>query len=121
MTSVDADHGRDSEQITDRVIPLTVCAYAAAFVVFGFVVDTPERIFVGLIEIITMRDALLTDYFGAGGIGAACVNAGVLTLVVSFIYYKAQAKLSGASVACLFLVLGFGLFGRNILNIWLSS
>jgi Protein of unknown function (DUF1576) len=118
MTAVDADHGHDSDQITDRVILLTVCAYAAAFVVFGFVVDTPERIFVGLIEIITTRDALLTDYFGAGGIGAACVNAGVLTLVVSFIYYKAQAKLSGASVACLFLVLGFGLFGKNILNIW---
>jgi Protein of unknown function (DUF1576) len=118
MTAVDADHGRDSDRITDRVILLTVCAYAAAFVVFGFVVDTPARIFVGLIEIITTRDALLTDYFGAGGIGAACVNAGLLTLVVSFIYYKAQAKLSGASVACLFLVLGFGLFGKNILNIW---
>jgi Protein of unknown function (DUF1576) len=118
MTAVDADHGRDSDQITDRVILLAVCAYAAAFVVFGFVVDTPARIFVGLVEIITTRDALLTDYFGAGGIGAACVNAGALTLIVSFIYYKARAKLSGASVACLFLVLGFGLFGKNILNIW---
>jgi hypothetical protein len=35
-----------------------------------------------------------------------------------FIYYKAGAKMSGASVACLFLVLGFGLFGKNILNVW---
>jgi Protein of unknown function (DUF1576) len=26
--------------------------------------------------------------------------------------------MSGASVACLFLVLGFGLFGKNLLNIW---
>ena len=29
-----------------------------------------------------------------------------------------SAKITGASVACLFLVLGFGLFGKNLLNIW---
>ena len=30
--------------------------------------------------ILTTRDALLTDYFGVGGIGGGCVNAGLLTL-----------------------------------------
>jgi hypothetical protein len=104
--------------VHDRAILRVVCAYAAAFVVFGFVVDSPSQILRGLWEILTTRDALLTDYFGIGGIGAACVNAGLLTVCACFVYYLADAKITGAAVACLFLVLGFGLFGKNLLNIW---
>jgi hypothetical protein len=107
-----------SYQPSDQFILLIVCLYAAAFVVFGFIIDGPEEIASGLLEIATTRDALLTDYFGVGGIGAGCVNAGILTLCGSFIYYKSKAKMSGAAVACLFLVLGFGLFGKNLLNVW---
>ena len=104
--------------LPDLVILRVVCAYAAAFVAFGFIVDGPARVLHGLISIVTTRDALLTDYFGIGGIGAGCVNAGLLTLCACLVYRLANAKMSGASVACLFLVLGFGLFGKNLLNIW---
>jgi hypothetical protein len=104
--------------LPDRVILRAVCAYAAAFVAFGFIVDGPERVLHGLLSIVTTRDALLTDYFGIGGIGAGCVNAGLLTLCACLVYRVANAKITGASVACLFLVLGFGLFGKNLLNIW---
>jgi hypothetical protein len=104
--------------LPDHVILRAVCACAAAFVAFGFVVDGPERVLRGLLSIVTTRDALLTDYFGIGGIGAGCVNAGLLTLGACLVYRLANAKITGASVACLFLVLGFGLFGKNLLNIW---
>jgi len=105
-------------QVSDRFILLAVAAYAAAFVVFGFLVDRPGDIARGLLAITTSRDTLLTDYFGIGGIGAGCVNAGLLTLCACFVYYKAGAKMTGAAVACLFLVLGFALFGKNLLNVW---
>jgi Protein of unknown function (DUF1576) len=105
-------------RVSDNVILLVVSAYAASFVVFGCIVDTPAAIARGLVAITTSRDTLLTDYFGVGGIGAGCVNAGLLTLCSCLVYYKARAKITGASVACLFLVLGFGLFGKNLLNIW---
>jgi len=104
--------------LRDRVVLRVVCAYAAAFVAFGFIVDGPERVLHGLFEILATRDALLTDYFGIGGIGAGCVNAGLLTLCACLVYRIADAKITGASVACLFLVLGFGLFGKNLLNVW---
>lgn len=104
--------------LPSRFLLAVVCAYAAAFVVFGFVVDGPGRVWAGLVQIVTTRDALLTDYFGIGGIGAGCVNAGLLTLCACLVYRVTNAKVTGASVACLFLVLGFGLFGKNLLNIW---
>ncbi len=119
MTTTDSSpNAGPAVQVPERVVLLVVASYAAAFVAFGLLVDSPADIVRGLKEILTTRDALLTDYFGVGGIGAACVNAGLLTLCACLIYYKAGAKMSGAAVACLFLALGFALFGKNLLNVW---
>ncbi len=107
-----------STPLSDHGKLLIVAAYAAAFILFGFLVSTPREIFEGVVKIISVRDTLTTDYIGVGGMGAAFVNAGVLTLLICVIYYKAAAEISGAAIACLFLILGFGLFGKNILNIW---
>ncbi len=95
-----------------------VVFYAGAFVVFGLVMSAPSEIFNGLLDILTVRDALLTDYIGVGGMGAAFVNAGLLTLMACVVYHRTGARMSGTSVACLFLLLGFGLFGKNLLNVW---
>ncbi len=113
-----AANGDPVVALSEAAILRIVAGYAAAFVVFGLVVDGPAQVLRGLAEIVTTRDALLTDYFGIGGIGGACVNAGLLTLCACFVYRVAGAKINGAAVACLFLVLGFGLFGKNLLNIW---
>ena len=119
MTDEQADReGNPTKQVSGNVILLVVALYAASFVVFGFLVDSSADVARGLVAIITSRDTLLTDYFGVGGIGAACVNAGLLTLCACLVYYKTGAKMTGAAVACLFLVLGFALFGKNLLNVW---
>src|SRR4249920_3138251 len=100
MTAKETDReSTAAKQVPDSVILLTVSLFAASFVVFGFLVDTPADIARGLITIATTRDALLTDYFGVGGIGAGCVNAGLLTLCSCLVYYKARAKMTGAAVA----------------------
>ena len=103
---------------TRNQLLLIVSLFPLVFVLFGFLVDPPETIFRGLIAILTSRDTLLTDYIGLGGMGAAFVNAGLLTLMAIAVYYFSEAPIGGAAVACLFLVLGFGLFGKNILNVW---
>lgn len=104
--------------LSDRCKLFVLSFYAASFIVFGFLIDTPEAILRGMIDIITTRGALLTDYIGIGGMGAAFVNAGLLALSASFVYYLSGTEITGASVACVILVLGFGLFGKNVLNIW---
>jgi hypothetical protein len=118
MDKAEPNSPPEPHQVPDHLILGIVAAYACAFIAFGLLVDGPATVARGLLEIVTTRDALLTDYFGIGGKGAACVNAGLLTLMACVVYYKSTAKMSGAAVACLFLVLGFGLFGKNILNIW---
>jgi len=109
---------RPAPETADRLILRVISGYAALFVVFGFLVSSPTEIGEGLVAIMTSRDTLLTDYFGVGGVGAGFVNAGLLTLSACLVYFLVGARINGAAVAALFLLLGFGLFGKNLLNIW---
>ncbi len=111
-------HETQSQLLSSSFVLSLVAFYAFTFVVFGLVMSSPSQIWRGLLNILTTRDALITDYIGVGGVGAAFVNAGLLTLLGCAICYVTRAKISGASVASLFLLLGFGLFGKNLLNVW---
>jgi hypothetical protein len=102
----------------DRLILAIVAAHAAAFIVVGLALDGPVAAAEGIARILSSRDTLLTDYFGIGGVGASLVHTGILTLAGCAIYHHVRAPIGGASLACLFLLLGFGLFGKNLLNVW---
>jgi len=112
--------GNESEPVrySDNVILLIVALCPLAFVCFGLLVASPREILDGLVRILTSRDTLITDYIGLGGMGATFVNAGLVTLLAILVYHGSDAPIGGAAVACLFLVLGFALFGKNLLNIW---
>ncbi len=121
MSGAAAGHGgheRDPVGHSNRTLLLIVSLFPLAFIGFGFCVDTPAEIWRGLARILTSRDTLITDYIGVGGIGAAFVNAGLLTLLAIGFYGFSGAAIGGSSIACLFLVLGFALFGKNLLNVW---
>ena len=95
-----------------------VAVFPLAFVGAAFALDAPAALLDGLLAILRSRDTLTTDYMGLGGIGAALLNAGLLTLLAIAIYWRSGAAVGGAAVAALFLVLGFALFGKNLLNVW---
>lgn len=102
----------------DEQALLVVAFYSLVFLLFGIAMAGPTGAFSGVLDIVSVRDTLVTDYIGVGGLGGAFANTGILTLVSCLVYYRAGAKIGGASIACLFLVLGFGLFGKNLLNVW---
>lgn len=81
--------------------------------------DSPRQILKGLDQIIRQPEVLITDYIAIGGIGATFVNAGLLTLASIFILYFLKINISGVSVATIFLMTGFSMFGKNIFNVWL--
>ncbi|MGH3278000.1 MAG: DUF1576 domain-containing protein, partial [Trebonia sp.] len=97
---------------------LIVICYALSFVVFGLAVSGPVDVARGVVDILMARDVLVTDYIAIGGMGAAFVNAGLLVLLACGVYRLSKAKIDGAAVACLLLMLGIGLFGNNLLNVW---
>lgn len=90
----------------------------AYFILVGFFLQSPGEILQGIFTIIREPDFLITDYFIIGGVGAAFVNAGILTLVSIGIVYGLGMDFDGYTITSACLMFGFSLFGKNLLNIW---
>ncbi|MEG2871389.1 MAG: DUF1576 domain-containing protein [Clostridium sp.] len=88
------------------------------FVIAGFFIQPLSQIGPGILRIIREPDFLITDYFLVGGIGAALVNAGVLTLLILALVYYLRMEMDGHTITSCCLMFGFSLFGKNLLNIW---
>ena len=89
------------------------------FIIAGLFMQPVDEIFHGIVEIIREPDFLITDYFVIGGVGAAFINAGVLTLLCIGIMYALDMNFDGHTVTSTCLMFGFSLFGKNLLNIWM--
>ncbi|NMO02492.1 DUF1576 domain-containing protein [Gordonia sp. TBRC 11910] len=103
---------------TERALLRLIAGTAGACVVFGFVVSSPREVISGIGDIVIAPDVLITDFVGLGGLGGAFAQAGVLTLIACATYRFSGARIDGAAVGCLYMVLGFGLFGKTVLNVW---
>lgn len=90
----------------------------AYFLIAGLFLQPLPEIFRGLVTILKEPDFLITDYIAIGGRGAAFINAGLLTLVCIGILYFLKMEMDGHTITSIFLMMGFSLFGKNILNIW---
>ncbi len=80
--------------------------------------DSPKNIAEGIVKIILDPDFLITDYIGIGGMGAAFVNSGLVTLMTILVLFRMKIQITGASISTIWLMSGFSLFGKNIFNIW---
>lgn len=88
------------------------------FILAGLFFQSPSSIIEGLDTIIAEPDFLITDYFLIGGIGAAFLNAGTLTLMSILIIYFLGMDMDGHTITSCCLMFGFSLFGKNLFNIW---
>lgn len=90
----------------------------AYFMVCGFLLQPIGEIWPGLVTLIKEPDFLITDYFVVGGVGAAFLNAGALTLLSIALVYALGMEMDGHTITSACLMFGFSLFGKNLLNIW---
>lgn len=88
------------------------------FITVAFLMDTPANIARGIYNIIITPDLLITDYVYVGGLSAALVNTGLLTLINIYLLYKLDINIAGTAIAVLFMITGFAFFGKNIANVW---
>ena len=93
-------------------------AFTGVLLLAGLVLDDPRNIPGGLWKILITEDSLITDYVAIAGVGAAFVNAALVTLVSIGILYLAKDPLNGYTLVEIGLMAGFALFGKNLLNIW---
>ena len=92
--------------------------FALSLILFGFLCDSPKNIVFGIWNIICSQAGLISDSIVIGGMGAAFVNAGLVTLLSLLLLRGVKLAFSGISIACLFLMGGFALFGKDIWNIF---
>ena len=93
---------------------LCFCAFLAAV---GLILGDPAQVIPGIRTIILMEDALITDYIGIASMGAAFCNAGLVMAFSVLLLRALKLPFAGMSISCCFLMAGFSLFGKNLLNI----
>ena len=99
------------------LLPLSAL-FGLALVLFGLFQDPVSEIVAGLHTIVTEEDVLITDYIAVAGVGAAFVNAGLVTLVSTVVLWIWDESPNGATMVTIGLMAGFSLLGKNIVNMW---
>ena len=95
-----------------------ILMYVLIICLSSFFFNTPKEIMLGMKKIILSPSILLTDYMELANIGAALFNSGLIMLIAMGIIKYNKVHMSGPMVATIFTIGGFGLFGKNIYNIW---
>lgn len=94
-----------------------ICSVIFLFLV-ALSVDTPENIIMGMYKIITARDVLITDYIALAGYGAAFLNAAIMMLFAMVLIAVSKLPYTGLTLASVFISAGFGLWGKNPVNMF---
>jgi hypothetical protein len=102
----------------ERVLLGLIAATAFGCVVSGFIVESPPDVIRGIWHIVSPTNILITDFIDLGGVGGALAQAGLLTLLACAAYRLTGARIDGGAVGCLYMLLGFALFGKTLLNVW---
>lgn len=101
----------------DKIFPATL-VYSGVLILLGLCWDGPITVLRGLFEIMTRQDLLITDYVEIAGVGAALVNAGLVTMISVFVIKLSGDPFNGFTIVEMGLMSGFALFGKNFVNIW---
>ena len=97
-----------TEQRLYVLIVLLLCGCIAV----GFIADGPSEALRGLARIQLHPARLLNDFTVIGGEGAALINAACVALIGLGLVRISSVRLSGPTIAAVFTMLGFGLFGK---------
>ena len=84
--------------------------------VFAVVAQPDFGIFRGFWAIQMGEAGLITDPICTGGAGGALLNAAALLLLSALLVRWMHLPFSGAALACLFMMAGFALLGKNLVN-----
>lgn len=88
-----------------------------AFAAAGFVDQGFESTLRGFLLLQSSPARLINDFTAVGGVGGALVNSASVGAIGLVITKLTKIRLSGPTIAAVFTLMGFGLFGKTPLNI----
>lgn len=86
-------------------------------VLLAFLVTPAMEVLRGQWAIITSPSILITDYIAYANLGAAFLNAGLVTLIGLGLAWLIRARFNGYLISAIFTLAGFAFFGKNVFNI----
>ncbi len=97
---------------------LVLILYMLSLVLIGFFWPQEESLWQSYKRIIFSPGILVSDYFEVGSVGAAIFNAGITGLLAIALIFFTKTLVSGPTIAAVFTVAGFAMFGKNPVNVW---
>ena len=96
------------------LVPLVL---VGILLVFAVVAQPDVTLFSGWWQIQMSEAGLITDPMAAGGVGGALLNAAIVLFLSTMVIRGMRLPFTGVSFACLFMMAGFALLGKNLINI----
>ena len=91
-------------------------AISLLLAVFAVILQPNLSLFTGLCKIQVGHAGLITDPICTGGPGAALLNAALMLCGSTLLVRLQKMPFTGLSVACLYMMAGFALLGKNVFN-----
>lgn len=103
-----------------RFLRLLFLFFSLAFLVAAFCMPDRGQMLNGLQRLALLPAKTPTNYFDPayGGYAGTFLNAGLICLVCTALFFLPGAKANGASVIAFLLTAGFCFWGINLLNLW---
>lgn len=101
---------------TEKTLYLLMMSLITIMIVTALAIDGPVQTLRGFL-LLQIHAARLINDFTVTGVGAAMFNSALVGLIGLSLVYFSSVSLSGPTLAALLTVIGFGFFGKTVLNI----
>ncbi len=96
---------------------LVLVVLTGMLAVFAVAAQPNLSLLTGFWKIQFEEAGLITDPMAVGGVGATLLNAALVLAASTFLVWRMGLPCTGVTFACLFMMAGFAMLGKNLLNI----
>ncbi len=118
MVTESGGYPKNIKVITENGKFFIMVFYGLILTFSSFFFNSVHEILEGMGKILVSPSILITDYISLANLGSSFFNSGILMLIALAIIRLNGVHLSGPVVAAIFIIPGFGFFGKNLYNIW---
>ena len=95
---------------------IVCCLLLICFAAFCRDLYGTSKVFREMLTIMFSESHLVTDYVALTSVGGALFNASIMTFVAIAVCYHYRVPVTGGMISAVFMVTGYGLFGKNLFN-----